>query len=79
MSFMFRKGWVCQFLEQDLKTTLPRRITLASHEKVREMARRGGAAMSLDVLQALDHGIEIGRGGIWLELTDEQYQALLIR
>ena len=76
---MFRKGWVCQFLEEDLKTPLPRRVTLGSHEKVREMARRGGAAMSLDVLQALDHGIEIGRGGIWLELTDEQYRALLIR
>src|SRR5213595_1863206 len=48
-------------------------------EKVREMAQRGGAAMSLDVLQALDHGIEIGRGGIWLELSDEQYQKLRIQ
>jgi len=35
--------------------------------------------MSLDVLQALDHGIEIGRGGIWLELSDEQYQKLRVR
>ena len=79
MSFMFRNGWLCQFLEEDLKTPLPRRVTLSTQEKVREIARRGGAAMSLDVLQALDHGIEIGRGGIWLELSDEQYQKLQIR
>jgi hypothetical protein len=79
MSFMYRDGWFCQFLEDDLKTPLPRKVKLRSQEKVREMARRGGAGMSLDVIQALDHGIEIGRGGIWLELTDEQYRALLIR
>jgi hypothetical protein len=69
----------CQLLEEDLKTPLPRKVILGSQEKVREMARRGGAAMSLDVLQALDHGIEFGRGGIWLELSDEQYQKLRVR
>ena len=79
MSFMQRNGWLCQFLEEDLKTSLPRKVTVANQENVREMAIRGGAAMNLDVLQALDHGIEIGRGGIWLEITDEQYRKLLIR
>jgi len=79
MSFMFRNGWLCQFLEEDLKTSLPRKVLLDSQEKVREMARRGGDAMSLDVLQALDNGIEIGRGGLWLELSDEQYQKLRVR
>jgi hypothetical protein len=69
----------CQFLEEDLKTSLPRKVILGSQEKVREMTRRGRAAMSLDVLQALDHGTEIGRGGIWLKLSDEQYQKLWIR
>jgi len=42
MSFMFRNGWLCQFLEEDLKTSLPRKVILGSQEKVREMARRGG-------------------------------------
>jgi len=79
MSFMFRKRWLCQFLEEDLKTSLPRKVILGSQEKVREIARRGGVAMSLDALQALERGIEIGRGGIWLELTDEQYQKLRVR
>jgi hypothetical protein len=32
--------------------------------------------MNLEGRQALDHGIEKGRGGIWLLLTDEQYGKL---
>jgi hypothetical protein len=32
--------------------------------------------MSLETRQSLDHGTEIGRGGIWLELSEEQYQTL---
>jgi hypothetical protein len=33
--------------------------------------------MTLDTLHALDHAIETGRGGVWLELTEEQYGKLL--
>jgi hypothetical protein len=29
--------------------------------------------MNLEQIQSLDHGIEIGRGGVWLELSEEQY------
>lgn len=76
MSFMHRNGWLCQFLEEDLKTPLPRKVTVAGPEKVREMAARGGCDLTLDTRHALDHGIEIGRGGVWLELSDEQYQKL---
>src|SRR4051812_12741147 len=36
--FIFRNGWLCQFLEEDLKTPLPKRVTLGRQEKVREMA-----------------------------------------
>ena len=32
----------------------------------------------LEGRQALDHGIENGRGGIWLLLTEEQYQKLKV-
>ena len=78
MSFMYRAGWHCQFLEEDLRTPLPKKVTVKSHERVREIARRGGAEMNLDSIHSLDHGIEIGRGGTWLELTDEQYRKLLI-
>jgi hypothetical protein len=76
MHFMFRNGWHCQFLEEDMKTCLARKLTFNSEVKVREMARRGGCTLTLDSLQALDHAIEIGRGGVWMELTEEQYQKL---
>ena len=28
--------------------------------------------------QALDYGLETGRGGVWLQLTEEQYQRLKV-
>ena len=77
MFFQHRNGWHCQFLEEDLKTPLPRRFMFQSESKVRQMAERGGAALNLDTLHALDHAIEIGRGGVWLELTEDQYGKLL--
>lgn len=77
LSFMLRDGWHCQFLEPDLKSVLPRKLHFKSAEKVRELAERGGCNMNLEARQALDHGIEIGRGGIWLELSEEQYQTIL--
>jgi hypothetical protein len=76
MSFMLRDGWRCQFLEEDLKTSLPRKVTLDNPAKLIEMAERGGTRLNLEERQALDHGIETGRGGIWLELTAEQYASL---
>jgi hypothetical protein len=76
MSYIHRDGWLCQFLEEDLKTLLPKRVSVKSEEQLREMAKRGGANMNLESLQAMDHGISIGRGGVWLELTEEQYQKL---
>lgn len=76
MSFAHVDGWCCQFLEEDLNTHLPRRLTFRSHQKVRELAERGGCALSLETLQALNHGLETGRGGVWLELSEEQYLKL---
>ena len=76
MFFHLRDGWHCQFLEQDLKTLLPRKLHFKSPEKIREIAERGGCNMNLESRQALDHAVAIGRGGIWLELSDEQYRKL---
>jgi hypothetical protein len=79
MSFMYRDGWHCQFLEEDLRTSLPKKLNFKNYDKVREIAERGGCNMILESRQALDHGIEIGRGGVWLELSEEQYQKLKAR
>jgi hypothetical protein len=66
----------CQFLEKDLKTPLPRKITLKDPESGRALAVRGGCVMNLEKKQAFDYAINMGRGGVWLELTEEQYQKL---
>lgn len=77
MHFMLaRGGWFVQFLEADLKTSLPRKFTFQDSAKVIEMAMRGGAdSMSAD-RQALEYAIGLGRGSAWLNLTGEQYGKL---
>jgi hypothetical protein len=78
LSFMHREAWHCSFLESDAKTVLPRKLALEDPKKLFEMAERGGRKMNLEAQQAIQHGIEIGRNGFWLELTEEQYQKLRI-
>jgi hypothetical protein len=76
MHFMLRDGWRCQFLEADLKTPLPRRLTFQDSAKVIQMAEMGGAFKMLEDRPDLDIGIKIGRGSVWLHLTLEQYAKL---
>ena len=76
MSFMLRDGWYCQFLEADLKTPLPRRFTFATPEKVVELVERGRGLKDLASKQALEHGIQTGRSGVYLHLTPDQYNKL---
>jgi hypothetical protein len=73
---MQSNGWYCQFLEEDLKTPLPKTLTFASADKLRELARRGEALGTLENKQALEQAIEKGRGGVYLHLTPEQYARL---
>ena len=60
-----QNGWHCQFLEADLKTSLPRTFTFAHADKIRELARRGEAWGTLESKQALEQAIEMGRGGLY--------------
>ncbi len=77
MQFMFvRAGWSCQFLEQDLKTPLPRKLVFQSPDKVVELTMRGGADTALASRQGIEYGIRMGRGSVWLNLTGEQYRRL---
>ena len=76
MYFQLNRGWQCQFLEADLKTPLPRQLTFTDPAKIVEMAQRGGALRDLAARQALDYGIELGRGSVYLSLTEEQYLSL---
>jgi hypothetical protein len=75
--YFFKRGrWEVQFLEVDLKTSLPRRLTFTDPEKLRGLARRGGAWRDSESRQMLEHAIETGRGGIYLRLTPDQYARL---
>ena len=67
--------WHCRFWEAG-RRRLPRRLTFRDSAKIYEMALRGNARSDKAAREALDLAIEIGRGGVWLRLTDDQYRAL---
>jgi len=76
MSFQSQSGWHYQFLEEDLKTPIPVQLNLVRLERLFEIAERGGYRLNLEGRQAMQRAIDMGRGGVWLELTDEQYRRL---
>lgn len=76
LHFMWREGWYCQFLEEDLKTPIPRKLVLPDSAKLMELAERGGYVLNLENRQAIEHAIANGRGSLWLELTADQYAKL---
>jgi hypothetical protein len=51
-------------------------LDLDGPEKLIEMAQRGGWLPNCEADQVLRYGIEMGRGGVWLSLTEEQYRKL---
>jgi hypothetical protein len=55
MYFFKRDGWQIQFTEPDLKTPLPRKLTFADPEKIRELARRGEAWSDSESRQMLEN------------------------
>lgn len=78
MSFILldEVGWRCHFLAEDLETPFPKRVTVRDPDKIREAVVRAHYGQDGEARQALDQAIEIGHGGLWLELTDVQYRAL---
>jgi hypothetical protein len=76
MSFALRNDWHCQFVEDDLKTSLPRSFTFTTADKIVELVRRVGGVKDLASKQAIELAIEKGQGGVFLSLTDDQYQTL---
>ena len=74
--FQFSNGWQCQFLEADLKTSLPRKPHFTSADKVIELLERGGGLTDQESRLMLDQAITTGRGGVLLSLTEEQYAKL---
>lgn len=75
MSLFHFRGWHCRFTAEG-REQLPKRVSFSNSNQVCEAARRGNGLVDNSVREALDLAIEIGRGGIWLMLTNEQFQAL---
>jgi hypothetical protein len=76
MLFFERQGWVCNFLELDLKTPIGPIRTFASLDKIRELIDRTPTKHPTEFRQALDYGISQGRGAMYIELNAAQYQKL---
>jgi hypothetical protein len=57
---------------------LPLKLTFAKEDKIRTMHDRCGSQL-LEDKQALEHGLDAGRGSCWLNLTEEQYHALNLK
>lgn len=78
MSFACKNGWCCRFFNED-RTIVLRQIVFRCADKIIETARRGNAlANEIDRL-CLEQEIATGRGGVWLKLTEKQYQSLCRR
>jgi hypothetical protein len=69
MYFQERNGWNCQFMEVDLRISLPLKLHFTSADKVTKLIERGGGITDQESLQMLDQAITTGRGGIFLRLT----------
>ncbi len=74
MRFEWLAGWRVTFADGD--KVLPRTLLFQSEEKLTEMAERGGAMKSLADRQGLEYAIQIGRGGLYLDLSYPQFATL---
>jgi hypothetical protein len=76
MTFFESHGWIVQFLEPDLKTPVGRIRKFNHADRVTELIGRTPTAMNLEARNMLEHALSGGRGGMYLDLTGEQYRKL---
>jgi hypothetical protein len=77
LSFKYVQGWFCEFLEEESRTPLPRTVLLRDEQKLFEMLKRGGFTLNISGRQEIEVAIRKKSGGVWLDLTREQYTNLL--
>jgi hypothetical protein len=76
LTFQCRNGWHFQFLEQELKTSLPRRLHFTASDEVVKLAELAGGITDQESRLILDQAVATGRGGVFLSPTAEQYARL---
>ena len=75
MTFRECFGWRCRFWTKSWEK-FPTEVTFKEAAKVREVATRGNGLIDDWDREGFELDLEIGSGGIWLRLSDEQYLAL---
>lgn len=75
MYFREQSGWHCSF-RTEARKKLPREFTFSSSTTLRELARRGNGLLHPWDREGFEVDLDLGKGGIWLRLSDEQYLAL---
>jgi hypothetical protein len=75
MYFRRFSGWHCSF-RNEARKKLPRELTFKNAETLVELAQRGNGLIDKWDEEGFELDLVIGRGGIWLRLSDEQYRAL---
>ena len=75
MYFRYCFKWHCGFRTEGRKK-LPREFAFDHATALREIARRGNGLIDDWDRTGFELALEIGRGGVWLRLSDDQYRAL---
>jgi hypothetical protein len=73
--FRERDGWHCGFRTEDRKK-LPKEFCFRTAATVREMVRRGNGLIDKWDSDGFELGLELGKGGVWLRLSNDQFRAL---
>jgi hypothetical protein len=79
LSFVRQAGgaWNCRFHKDDLaKTPISKLFFFRDATKIVEIVRRGRGLTGMESRQTIDEAVALGRGGIFLELDANQFQAL---
>lgn len=75
MYFHHCSRWYCGFRTETRKK-LPREFRFENAATLREMVRRGNGLIDKWDREGFELALELGRGGVWLRLNDNQYRVL---
>jgi hypothetical protein len=75
VAFERKEGWRVVFFDSHTRQRL-RMISFQDEDKIIELAKRGGALIDSAANQAIEKGINDGKGGAFVKLTPERYAAL---
>jgi hypothetical protein len=69
-------SWYCEFLPDGAAAPPPKVLNFTDPTKLETLAERGGGLPDSEAKQMLEHAIQSGRGGLFLQLTHDQLRKL---